>query len=344
MYWENPKFLLSLWIIPFIAWLLVYAHRKRSAAANLFAKRPMAERLVPAFGGARPWVRGALVIIAIGLLIVAAAGPRFGTYFEKVTRRGADVFVVLDVSRSMTAEDVTPNRLERAKSDIRDLLSRVVGDRVGLIVFAGKPVMKVPLTTDHGFFHSILNQIDSSSAPRGGTQIGDAIRKCIEALPKHDGRDQAIVLITDGEDHDSYPIKAAEHAAERGIKIFTVGLGDSGEGSRIPIRDKNGQLRYMKHEGKEIWTKVDQKLLKDIAMTTGGAYIPAGTKAYDLGQIYEENLEDLSRGEFQTEKRKRYHEQFQLFVCLAMILLLVELAIPSHAKTNTLVDNREARP
>jgi len=335
MYWEHPHFLLALWLLPAVAWLLVWAHRRRRAAAERFAEAPMRGRLMPPLAGPRPWFKGAALVVAMGLLITAAAGPRFGAYYQEVTQRGADVFVVLDVSRSMTAEDVAPSRLQRAKSDIRDLLWRVVGDRVGLIVFAGKPVVKVPLTTDHGFFEMMLEEVDTQSAPRGGTLIGDAIRKAIEAMPERGDRDQAVVLITDGEDHESLPEEAARHAAERGIKIFTVALGDSAEGARIPIRGDDGQLKYMKYAGKEIWSKVDEKLLEQIALASGGAYIPAGTKTYDLGQIYEDHLSGLAHGELRTEQRRRYHERFQWFLLLGLGLLLVEMTVPAHAKKQT---------
>ena len=271
MYWENPSVLLGLWILPVVAGLLIYTHRKREAAARQFADPVMVERLMPAFRSPRPWLKGGLILVGLALLIVAGARPRFGVYFEKVAQRGVDLFVLLDVSRSMTAEDVAPNRLERAKSDIRDLLSRLAGDRVGLIAFAGKPVVKVPLTTDHGFFRMVLDEIDIQSAPRGGTLIGDAVRKCMEAMPERRDRDQVAVLITDGEDQDSFAKEAAEMAAKRGIKIFTVGLGDSQDGARIPLRDESGALRYLKYQGQEKWSQLNERLLKEIALATGGS-------------------------------------------------------------------------
>jgi Ca-activated chloride channel family protein len=328
--WGSPSVLYGLWLLPLVAAVLVYAHRKRLAAARRFADPAMVERLMPRLRSARPWVKGALVLLGIACLIVAGARPRFGVYFEKVRQRGVDLFVLLDVSRSMTAEDVAPNRLERAKSDIHDLLSRLAGDRVGLIVFAGKPALKVPLTTDQGFFRMVLDDVDTESAPRGGTLIGDAIRECLADIPERRDRDQVIVLITDGEDHESYAEEAAKQAAERGVKIFTVGLGKTAEGARIPVRGDDGSLRYLKYQGQEVWSKVDERLLKQIALTTGGAYIAAGTRAYDLGQIYEDHLAALTRGQIQEEKRKRFREQFQLFVCLGVALLLVEMAIPAY--------------
>ena len=330
MYWENPQILLGLWILPLLAWVLVHAHRKRVSAAKAFADPAMVARLMPSLGGPRPWVKGGLLLAGISLLIVAGARPRFGVYTETVHQRGVDLFVLLDVSRSMTAEDVAPSRLERAKSDVRDLLPHLAGDRVGLIVFAGKPVVKVPLTNDQGFFRMVLDEVDVRSAPRGGTLIGDAIRKALETMPRSRDRDQVLVLITDGEDQDSMAEDAAKAAAERGVKVFTVGLGDAREGARIPVRDDSGRLTYLQYEGQERWSRRNDDLLKQIALSTGGAYIPAGTQAYDLGQVYDDHLANLTRTEYDAEKRKRYRERFQLFVCLGMLLLLVDMGTASY--------------
>jgi len=332
MYWENPKFLFCLWILPVLAVLLVYAHRKRAAAARRFVDQQMVDRLMPRGGGLRPWIKGAAALIGVTCLILAAARPRWGVYFEEVAARGVDLFVLLDVSRSMLAEDVAPNRLERSKSDILDLLKKLQGDRVGLLTFAGAAVVKVPLTTDQGFFRMVLADVDTDSAPRGGSLIGDAIRKAVASMEDQRDRDQVIVLITDGEDHDSFPMKAATGAAERNIKIIAVGIGDAGEGSRIPVRDEEGNLRYLKHDEQEVWSRMDERLLKEIALKTEGAYIPAKTRAYDLGQIYEDHLARLARSEIYAEKRKRYGEQFQLFVCLGLGFLLIEMMIPGCAR------------
>lgn len=332
MYWQNPSVLLGLWILPPVAVLLVYAHRRRAATARRFADPAMVARLMPPLRSWRPWIKGAIVLAGLGCLITAGARPRFGVYFEEVSQRGVDLMVLLDVSRSMTAEDVAPNRLERAKSDVRDLLEHLVGDRVGLITFAGKAAVKVPPTTDHGFFRTVLEEIDPQSGARGGSLIGDAIRKGLDAMPERRDRDQVMVLITDGEDHDSYPQDAAGRAAQRDVKIFTVGLGDSTEGARVPVRDASGRLTFLKHDGQEVWSKVDERLLKEIALSTKAAYIPAGTSVYDLGIVYQDHLAGLARGQIEAKKRKRYREQFQLFVCLGVALLLVESVIPAYCR------------
>jgi Ca-activated chloride channel family protein len=341
MYWENPNFLFGLWILPVVGALLVLSHRKRRAAAQRFADPAMVARLMPSFRGARPWLKGFLILLGLTCLIVAGARPRFGVYFERISQRGVDLFVMLDVSRSMLAEDVKPNRLGRAKADIRDLLRKLPGDRVGLIAFAGRPVVKVPLTTDHGFFLMALDEVNTRSAPRGGSLIGDAIRKGMEAMEERRDRDQVMVLITDGEDHDSFPAEAAKQAAERGVKIFTLGLGDPYEGARIPVRDEGGRLTFVKYQGQEVWSRMDEDLLKAIALETGGAYIPAKTTVYDLGQVYEDHLAGLTRGEIQAEKRKRFREQFQLFVCLGILLLLIDMMIPSYPRQRWINLQRE---
>lgn len=336
MQWHSPQLLLALWLLPVVAGLLVDAHRRRVRAAGRFADPIMAARLMPPLRRSRGVLRGLLLLAGVACLIVAAARPRFGMVEEKVTRRGADLFILLDVSRSMLAEDVRPSRLQRAKSDIRDLLRRVRGDRVGLIVFAGKPVTLVPLTSDQGFLLQMLDQAGPESAPRGGSLIGDAIRAALAAMPEERTRDQALILITDGEDHDSYPEQAAQTAAQRGMKVFTVGLGDAREGARIPVVQAGGRQGYLTYSGQEVWSRVDEKLLRSVALATGGAYVPAGTRNYDLGQVYDDHLAALTRGTLAGQRQRRYREQFQWFVGLGILLLLAERALPVYGPTKEL--------
>jgi len=342
MIWETPTLLFALWLVPLAGAGAVYAHRKRVATAAQFADQEMAARLMPAFRPSRMWAKATVTMLALLCLIIAAARPRFGIFFEDVAGRGVDLFVVLDVSRSMLAEDVAPNRLDRARSDIRDLLEKLEGDRVGLIVFAGAPVELVPLTTDHGFLQMVLDGVEPGSAPRGGSLIGDAVRKAMESMEERRDRDQVIVLITDGEDHDSFPEAAAEQAAERAIRIITVGLGDTGEGARIPRVSPDGSLTFVQHAGQEVWSRMDERLLKEIALKTSGAYVPARTTAYDLGRIYDEHLADLNRGEIHAEKRKRFRDQFQLFAAIGLSLLLLERLIPRFDVTDMRHQEAEA--
>ena len=331
MLWGNPHILWLLWLLPAVTALLIVAQRRRRAAALRLVDPAMGRRLMPELHGPRAWTKGALLLLGLGCLILAAARPRFGTEIEEVSTQGVDLFVLLDVSRSMLAEDVKPNRLERAKADILDLLDEVRGDRVGLIAFAGRPVVKAPLTTDQGFFRLVLDEVDVYSAPRGGSLIGDAVRQALEAMPPAADRDQVLVLISDGGDQESFPLEAARSAAERGVKLIAVGLGDPDEGARIPRGD--GEESFLTYQGQEVWSKLDESLLRQIALTTGGAYIPAKTQAYDLGRIYGDHLENLARGELRSDKRRRYQERFQIFALLGIALLATEMLIPRYART-----------
>jgi len=331
---ERTGYLLLLWLVPLLALLLWYAYTKKRQTALLFFDPTMVSRLMPPLDAGRFFRRALLLILACMFGIIAAAGPQFGTYYEEVSRTGVDVFVLLDVSRSMLAEDVAPNRLERAKTDIQDLLERVVGDRVGLIAFAGKPIIKVPLTTDQGFFLSVLRAVDTNSAPRGGTAIGDAIRLALRAMPPDAERERAIVLMTDGEDMDSMPLEAAQEAAERHVRILTIGLGHPDEGGRIPIRDERGNLTYLQHNGQEVWSKPDETTLREIARITEGAYIAAGMKTFDLGQIYADSIGKMQGNVYQTERRQKLRHQYQIFLAAAVLCLLLYAVAPEHVRPN----------
>ncbi|MDR0520537.1 MAG: VWA domain-containing protein [Planctomycetaceae bacterium] len=330
---ERPFYLLLLWLIPLLGLLLWYAFQQKRRDAAAFLDEPMLVRLMPAFDAARSIRRSLLLLLSLMSGIFAAAGPQFGTYYEEVSRNGVDVFILLDVSRSMLAEDILPYRLQRAKSDIRDLLERVTGDRVGLIVFAGKPILKVPLTTDQPFFLHILESVNTDSAPRGGTAVGDAVRSALRAMPPEAGRQRAIVLITDGEDQESMPLDAAKDAAAQNVKILTVGLGDPNEGGRIPIRDKNGNLSYLKYEGKEVWTKPDEQTLMEMARLTKGAHVPAGINSFDLGQIYADSIGKMQGNSDHADKpehRKKFRHQYQIFLAAAVLGLLLYAAVPEY--------------
>ena len=333
MSWGEPRCLLLLWLLPALAALLWFAARRRSARLEQFYGAEMRARLQPAPSAERGALRAGALLLGLGCLIAAAARPRFGVYFEDVPVRGADLVVCLDVSRSMLAGDVAPNRLERAKSGVLDLLAETAGDRVGLVAFAGRPVTACPLTTDQGFFRLALAGCEPGLAPRGGSLIGDAVRRALELLPRDAGRDQAIVLITDGEDQESAPLEAAAEAAERGVKIFAVGIGDAREGARIPATTAAGENVYLKHEGQEVWSRMDEALLQEMALRTGGAYVPAATRSVDLGTLYRERLRALHRGAAGAERRERQHERYQWFAGAGLLLLALWQLIPSRPKS-----------
>ena len=323
MEWQHPEWLYL--ILPLgAAWLALalYSRRQRRRAAEAFVAQAMWSRILPADSRARFWVKLLLRETALVTGLVALAGPRFGTQTEEVVPRGSDLYVLIDVSRSMLAEDVPPSRLLRAKADVAALVNRLEGERVGLIAFAGQAVVKCPLTVDYDTFRRSLNELDPDSAPRGGTAIGDAIRKALEVFQARADRDQAILLITDGDDQQSYPLEAAAVAAERHVTIFTVGLGDADHGARIPQGAESKS--YLEYQGHQVWSKLDGSLLKEIALKTSGVYVPAGTRTYDLGELYAKYLQGRRGSDEQSRKRIRRADQFQVFLALALLALLAD--------------------
>ncbi len=329
MDWQFPQALVL--ILPLcIGWfaLAIYSKGKRAAARSVFMMQPMMVRMMPPLSMTRFWFKLILIEIAIVMGLVALAGPQFGEQYEVVIPRGSDLYVMIDVSRSMLADDVLPTRLGRAKADVSALVNRLEGERIGLIAFAGQAVVKCPLTVDYDSFRRALDELDPNSAPRGGTAIGDAIRKALEVFNANAERDQAILLITDGDDQDSYPLEAATVAAERQVTVFTVGLGDSERGSRVP--QKGNASAFTEHDGQQVWSKLDNKLLQEIAIKTSGVYIPAGTRAYDLGQLYADHLQGRRGKESEGQQRVRRAERYQVFLAIALLALIVDWCLSPY--------------
>ncbi len=250
-----------------------------------------------AHGAARPRRILKVALMGATLLfgIAALMRPQTPGGTEVATQRaGGDVLVALDVSRSMLAEDAAPNRLARAKADVRELVDRVSGHRVGLVAFAGRASVMCPLTTDYGYFHLVLDGVDPGSVARGGTRIGDAVRKAVEAFGPNRGAPRLLLLITDGEDHDSFPLDAADEAVRAGIRIAAIGFG-SEAGSEIVLTDSDTGARtvLLDGDGRTVRSRLDGDLLRDLALRTEGVYVPAGTSAIDLQAIVDAHVEPL---------------------------------------------------
>ena len=335
MTWVSPSILYLLWTVPIFVGVLWAAERSKRKAITQFLDPPMAAHLAPTRSVNRFFTTLFLRTVAFILCILSLAGPQYGEEIMEVEVSGIDVFIMLDVSRSMLAEDVKPNRLSRAKSDILDLLRELEGDSVGLITFAGAPVVQVPLTSDSSFFRLVLRGVDCDSAPRGGTFIGEAIRKALSSMQQATERSQLLILITDGDDQESFPIEAARQAAERNIKIITVGLGDIGEGARIPERAEDGSLSFVQYQGQEIWSKMDSELLQEIADVTSGVWVPAQTRAYNLASIYRSQLKGLTSTDETTETKQQKMNRFQWFLLPALLLLACDSILSVFRRPRT---------
>jgi len=303
-----------------VLWVWMF-RRARGRMARMIAPA-LQGKLVPPHAQGRFYAQFALVAAGLALLVFAAARPQWGMREEKVFARGRNLVIALDVSRSMLAEDVHPNRLGRAKADIMDLIGELKGDRAALLAFRKTGVLLCPLTTDYAFLRQALDGTGIDSAPPGETDLGDAIRKSLDALEVSLDEYNAILLISDGEDLSGGAVDAARLAAARNIPIFTVGIGDA-SGATIPDAEGRGAVQY---KGETVTTRLMDETLDAIAKASNGRYIPlgtAGTAQTTLGSIYRNHLRTLAQKEQQEMTEKRLQERYQLFLIPALMCLLV---------------------
>jgi Ca-activated chloride channel family protein len=318
----DVQWLWALWAVPVLLLLLRFAHGRALRRRGAFLGE-LAPRLVR--GGRGP-ARTVLVVGALVLSVLALARPAWGVYYERVESEGVDVVVLLDVSRSMLAEDATPDRLRRARIAVGKLVDRLDetgGHRIGLVAFAGTPSVRCPLTLDYGYYREVLDRTGPDAATRGGTLIGDAVRRGLDLFDESGEQFRALVLLTDGEDHESFPLEAARAAAERGVSIIAIGIGDAGEGARIPFRRDDGTVAFVEHDGKPVVSRLDEETLLEMAKVTGGAYVPAGTRSIPLDRIYDEAVASRQGDVRGGTSQKRLRDRFQWVAGLALVLVLV---------------------
>ena len=327
MSFTHPAILLILWLVPLPGVLIVWSrHRQKRQAARLVHPNSMPRRRNPAPDAIFNAQLG-LILISLALIITAAAGPRWGEREEIVLSSGRNVLILLDVSRSMLATDVRPNRLERAKADLADLLAELQGDRAGIMAFRNGTALLCPFTTDRAFLSQTLSGITIDSAPRGETDIGGAITAALATFKDLDVHHNAIILISDGEDLTGRAVEKAAEAREQGIPIFCVGIGDA-KGATIPT---NGNTP-MSYRGESVITKLDNQTLLDIATTSKGAYIPLQTSATGrttLGTLYNRHVRTILAREMQETQEARLVERFQLFLIPGLLAMLAAAMLSS---------------
>lgn len=318
MRFVNPFFLVLVALVPLVGlWWAFLRARREKALTKITLSVPKS----PAAG-----VQMALVLAGLALVLFAAARPQWGKVTERVVERSRNVVIAIDVSRSMLAADVRPNRLERAKADVADLIDSLAGDRCALVAFRRTGVQICPLTTDRAFLRSALEQMTVESAPRGETDLGSAIRAALDALDPAADDHNAIIMISDGGDLRGEALANAELARKRGIPIFTVGLGDPRVGAPIPSEDGRG---YLKYKGEVVKVKLEKAALKAIAEASKGRYVDlatAGTTETTLGAIYRQFLRQVAAKE-QNEEAERAAERYQVFLVPGLALLLAGAAL-----------------
>jgi Ca-activated chloride channel family protein len=333
MRFTDPTWLLGLWALIALGTLVAFGIGARRRGLRRFVDAPLLADMAPGWSVARLVVKGAFATLTIGLVLVSLARPSWGTHEEETVRKGRDVCFLIDVSRSMLAEDIAPNRLERAKLWVRDVLRVAEGDRVAIVAFAGDAAIVCPLTHDYGFARTALDELDTDSAGRGGTLIGDAIRTSMQEVfgidpdsnTAPEARFRDIILITDGEDHESYPVEAAAAAGAAGVRILAVGIGREGEGEPIPVPVSRGGRTYLEYQGEQVRSSLDGETLAKMATgSAGGRYYHVSTGTIALDEVYRVMVRESEQHESDAKLSTAGAERFQIFLGLALIFVFAE--------------------
>lgn len=328
----GEHWLVGLFLVPLLGVFFIYAFRSRKKAMAIFGNPKLMAILAGSVGYKRRVWKSILILLAVAFMILALARPQWGTKLRTVKREGQDILIALDVSTSMLAEDIKPNRLEKAKHAIASLIDQFRGDRVGLIAFSGKAFVQCPLTLDYGAVKMFLDAMDPEAIPVPGTAIEEAILKAVESFSKTERKHKVLILITDGEDHAGDPLRAAKVASNEGVVIYTVGIGTP-EGVPIPVKDERGNpLGFKKtRQGEVVMTKLDEITLEKVALETGGKYYRATPGEMELKKIYDDILK-MEKKTLQSKEFEQYEERFQSVLGFAVFCLTLELLISDRRK------------
>ncbi len=326
---ENPQYLYWLLIIPVLVAVYVLVRIWSKKQFERFASIKLRGYLAPTFSSSRANIKFVIFTLVLALLIIGAANLQSGSKMEKVKREGIDIFLCVDISNSMHAEDIAPNRLERSKQAISKLISKLGGDRIGVIVFAGNAYVQLPITTDYSAAKMFLSTVDTDLIPTQGTEIGRAIELAVKSFGENE-HNKAIIIISDGEDHENGDaVKAAQEAAKLGIKLYTIGMGLE-EGAPIPLYNQYGKrIGYKKDkEDNIVITKLDDHILRQIAEIGNGIYVRANNSNVGLDKIYDD-INKASKSEIEAKMFTDYEDRFQWFVGAALVLAIIGILISS---------------
>lgn len=325
MKFENLQYSFWFILLPLLIGFFIWSSRKRKRDLQKLAQTGLLERLMQNYRPKERIWRNGLLIAGIFFLLVALLGPQWGFQWEQVTHRGMDLLIAVDTSKSMLAQDIRPNRLERTKLVIQDLVGQLEGDRVGLITFAGTSFLQVPLTIDYNAFMQGVQSLSTDTMPQGGTAIGEALENALQAFRNGSAESKVLVLITDGENHLSDPIKMAEKLADENIQVIIIGMGTT-TGELIPVMADGHQQFLKDQQGNVVKTSLDEVLLKNVASSGKGVYI-SGSDPEALDAIYQNYISRMQKTEFNTTRKKNYHQRYQIFLAIGLLLIGAEMLI-----------------
>lgn len=322
-----PQWFLGLLLLPILVALFIWAERRGAKRLQEFASARLLPQLAGTVNRFRRILRFALLLLGFALAVVALAQPRWGYTFQDVQRKGLDLLIAVDTSRSMLSNDVQPNRLERVKLAAQDLLNELQGDRIGLIAFAGRAFLQAPLTIDEGALVESINDLDTKTIPEGGTNISQAIALAVQTFGKSATGNRALIIFTDGEELSGDAAKSAKEAIDAGVRIFTVGVGTP-EGSLIPIAGEQGGTAFVKDpSGQVVKSKLDEKRLKEIAQATGGFYLHLESGPQSMKQLYTEGIAKMTAAEFDVRLSSRPIERYEWPLGAAVLALAMSMLI-----------------
>lgn len=332
MRFAEPMFLWGLLTLPLFALLFVYAYHRRKKLAARFVSLSMLPKLSTSVSPWRRLAKVTILLFAIAFLFVALARPQWGRKMEHIERRGLDLVLLQDISLSMLAEDIKPNRLTRSRHEISAFLESLSGDRVGLVAFSGEAQVMVPLTLDYGTVQMMLKELTPGWL-MPGTNLEKAIRKGMDLYRNSGsaGQYSVMILMSDGEELEAAAVNAAKEAAEMGIRIYTIGIG-SREGVPIPVHSKNGDVAYKKDmQGNIVTTRLEDGTLQEIASVTGGLYFYANPGEFQLQKVLSE-IASLEKKEQATDRMENYQDRYQIFLALAALLFLIEALVSERGR------------
>jgi len=328
----NYGFIYFLWFVPLMVLMLYISLKKKNQLLSSIGEMEVVKRLHRSTSMNRQAAKALTVILAITLLILALMGPQMGTVLSEVKREGIDIIILLDVSKSMQAEDIVPNRLERAKFEVSRFIDKLEGDRVGLVAFAGTAYLQVPLTLDYSAAKMMLDILDTDIIGTQGTATAEAIEIALQSFTEESAAQRVVILLTDGEDHEENTTKAAEKSIKTGAKIYTVGVA-SVSGAPIPLYNNRGERTGFKRdsEDKIVTSRLNEVVLDEISGITGGRYYRIGERSNGLEMVHKD-IRLLEKSEFSTREFDEYMEWYQYIVAFALFLLIAEPFIPEKRK------------
>ena len=319
----HPETLYLLALVPLLIILFVWGRARRKKQLRNFGEERLIGLLTPDVSPSKPVWKFYITLVGITAMILVIAGPQFGSKLQTTTKKGVELIIALDVSNSMMAEDIVPNRLERSKQAISQLVDKLGNDKIGLIVFAGDAYTQLPITTDYASAKMFLSTINTDMIPVQGTAIGKAINLGIRSFGPQEDVSRAIIVITDGENHEDDAIKAAEAAQEKGITVYTLGMGLP-KGAPIPIGGNNNFKKD--RDGNVVITKLNEKMLQEVAIAGGGKSMRASNSNIGLNELMKE-INNMEKSEIEAKVYSEYDDQFQWIAWLALIFLIAEIFI-----------------